>query len=245
MPNGMKPDANPPSNSIRAVFFDAVGTLIHPDPPAPIVYAEVGRRFGSKLSPHAIRELFHAAFQREELADRANEYRTSEEREVERWRHIVYSALDDITDREACFAELFAHFAHPESWHCDADAEGTLRELAARGYKLGLASNYDKRLRSVVAGLPALRPLGGLVISSEVGWRKPAPAFFEALMRAVAMPAEQILFVGDDLANDYEGARAARMRALLYDAAARTALHRDRVLRLGELLVNLSASRFD
>ncbi|HEY1861150.1 MAG TPA: HAD family hydrolase, partial [Gemmataceae bacterium] len=177
MPNGMKPE------SFRAVFFDAVGTLIHPEPPAPAVYAQVGRRFGSRLSLEIIRDRFLAAFQREELADRANEYRTSEEREVERWRNIVYSVLNDVTDREACFAELFAHFAHPEFWRCDADAEVTLCELAARGYQLGLASNYDTRLRSVVAGLPALNPLSDLVISSEVGWRKPAPAVYAQVGR--------------------------------------------------------------
>jgi putative hydrolase of the HAD superfamily len=211
MPKGMKP------SSIRAVFFDAVGTLIHPEPPAPTVYAQVGRRFGSRLPLEIIRDRFLAAFQHEEHADRVNDYRTSEKREIERWRYIVSFVLDDVTDREACFEELFAHFARPSSWRCDTDAAGTLHELAARGYRLGLASNYDKRLRSVIAGLPALIPLGELVISSEVGWRKPAPAFFNAVMRAVAMPAEQILFVGDDLANDYKGARAAGIQAVHLD----------------------------
>src|SRR5262245_26831348 len=32
---------------VRAVVFDAVGTLITPDPPAPAVYSAVGRRHGS------------------------------------------------------------------------------------------------------------------------------------------------------------------------------------------------------
>jgi putative hydrolase of the HAD superfamily len=236
MPNGMEP------SSIRAVFFDAVGTLIHPEPPAPIVYAEVGARFGSKLTPDTIHKRFRIAFHQEEIADRVNDYRTSEEREVERWRRIVCSVLDDVKDQEACFAELFAHFAKPQSWRCDADAEGTLRELAARGYQLGLASNYDTRLRSVLAGLAALNPLGDLVISSEVGWRKPAPAFFDAMMRTVRKPALEILFVGDDLRNDYEGARAVGMQAVLYDSAAQAADNPNRVSRLTELLENLSRS---
>jgi putative hydrolase of the HAD superfamily len=62
-----------------------------------------------------------------------------------------------------------------------------------------------------------LNPLRDLVISSEVGWRKPAPAFFDAIIRAVDVPASQILFVGDDLGNDYEGAETASMRAVLLD----------------------------
>jgi putative hydrolase of the HAD superfamily len=80
-----------------------------------------------------------------------------------------------------------------------------------------LASNYDRRLRSVAAGLPELRPLGHLVISSEVGWRKPAREFFDAVARAAGVPAGQVLFVGDDPVNDGEGARAAGLQALLID----------------------------
>ena len=47
---------------VRAVVFDAVGTVIHPDPPAAEVYVEVGRRFGSRLGMADIVGRFAAAF---------------------------------------------------------------------------------------------------------------------------------------------------------------------------------------
>src|SRR5207245_9118818 len=121
---------------------------------------------------------FIAAFAREEAIDYANRLRTSETREIERWRRIVGQVLDDVTDSDSCFRELFEHFSRPESWRCDPDAAATINILARHGYALGMASNYDQRLRSVVAGLTALRPLQHLVISSAVGWRKPATQFF-------------------------------------------------------------------
>ena len=99
-----------------------------------------------------------------------------------------------------------------------------LPELASRGYTLALASNYDRRLRRVVAGLGALAPVKRLIISSEVGWRKPAAQFFAALSSAVALPPDQILYVGDDLTNDYDAARAAGLHAVLYDPAVRCSL---------------------
>jgi putative hydrolase of the HAD superfamily len=204
---------------IRAIFFDAVGTLIFPDPPAPRVYAEVGRRYGSRLSETEIAARFRAAFRREEDRDLANDLRTSEAREAARWRSIVGEVLDDVSDAEACFRELFAHFGRPEAWRCDAEAGPVLEQLAERGYALGLASNYDARLRGVAAGLPELRPIRHLVISSEVGWRKPAPGFFAALCRAAELPPGQVLLVGDDRVNDYEGAREAGLQALLLDPA--------------------------
>jgi putative hydrolase of the HAD superfamily len=208
---------HPLLKTVRAVVFDAVGTVIHPEPPAPQVYAEVGSQFGSRRPPPEITPRFAAAFAREEARDREFGFRTDETREVRRWREIVASVLDDVVDPEGCFQELFAHFARPKAWSCDPAAAMTFEALARQGYILGLASNYDRRLRTVAAGLPALAPLTHLVISSEVGWRKPAPQFFAALSRSLELSAEMILFVGDDPANDLEGAQAAGLPALLLD----------------------------
>jgi putative hydrolase of the HAD superfamily len=222
---------------VRAVFFDAVGTMIHPDPPAATVYARVGRRFGSRLPAEAVRGRFAAAFRDEDALDVRAGLRTSEERELQRWRHIVARALPDVSDPDACFAELYRHFSLPEAWRIEPEAAAVLDELAGRGYDLGLASNYDRRLRSVVAGLPGLRRLGHLVISSEAGWRKPAPEFFAAVCRSAGLPPEQILHVGDDPANDYDGARAFGLRAVLLDPEGEAGPGTFRVARLGDLLL--------
>src|SRR6516165_6186388 len=159
-------------NPIRAVFFDAVGTLIHPQPPPADVYAAVGRCFGSRLDAAAVGPRFRAAFRRQEEQDRELGYRTDDAREVRRWRTIVGEVLDDVTDPDACFWALFEHFARPGAWRCAPDAGPVLRALAAARYPLGLASNYDKRLHAVADGLPELRPLGYRVISAEVGFCK-------------------------------------------------------------------------
>ncbi len=204
-------------NGVDAVVFDAVGTLIYPDPPAPEVYAELGRRFGSQQMVSDIVPRFRAAFAREEAVDFEQGLRTSEDREIERWRRIVAAALDDVSDQEACFRELFEHFSRPVAWRCDPHAAETLEELARRGYMLGMASNYDHRLRWVVKDLQALMPIRHLIISSEVGWRKPSAKFYDALCRIMNLPAQNILYVGDDPVNDYEGSRTAGLRALLFD----------------------------
>src|SRR5262245_11042099 len=120
------------SASVRAIFFDAVGTLIFPDPPAADVYDEVGRRHGSHLSLDVIKKRFRDAFQAEEAFDQRNDLRTDEEREVRRWRHIVAAVLDEVTDGEAVFRELFDHFSHASAWRCAPDAGPVLAELSRR-----------------------------------------------------------------------------------------------------------------
>jgi putative hydrolase of the HAD superfamily len=221
---------------IRAIFFDAVGTLIHPRPPAADVYFQASRRWGSRLSLEDIAGWFRDCFQAEEAIDAERGFVTSEEREVERWRRIVASTLSDVADQDGLFAELYEHFSRPSAWCCDVLADSVLGHLTARGYRLGIASNYDHRLRVVVAGLDALRSVEHLVISSEVGWRKPARQFFEAVCEAVQLPPESILYVGDDLVNDFEGARDAGLRTVLLDPRRRhPGLGRDRIDGLGEL----------
>jgi putative hydrolase of the HAD superfamily len=201
----------------RALFFDAVGTLIHPDPPAPAVYAAVGRRYGSALDMETITARFRSAFRRQEVIDRVGSWRTNEDREYARWREIVAETLVDVADAEACFGELHSHFARPDAWRVQAEAGPVLRTLAERGWYIGMASNFDARLRGVVAALPELAPVRTIVISSEVGFRKPADPFFEEIGRKTKMDLTRIIYIGDDFANDYAGARAAGMKAILFD----------------------------
>jgi len=207
--------------NVKAIFFDAVGTLIHPDPPAVDVYVEVGRRFGSRLPPQAIRANFIAAFKRQDALDYAKGLITSEARESERWRSIVAESLVDVPDTSAPFHELFTHFSHSTNWWCDPESTTVLSELFRRGYLLGMASNFDSRLRTIVRGMPGLKPVSQLVISSEVGWRKPATEFFHAMCEAAKLRPEEICFVGDNWTNDYQGAIDAGLKPLFLDLRQR------------------------
>jgi putative hydrolase of the HAD superfamily len=220
---------------VRAVYFDAVGTLIHPEPAAARVYAEAGRRHGSRLELAEIGHRFHEAFLRQENVDRLAGWRTGASRELDRWRTIVYEVLHDALDKEACFRELYEHFARPTSWQVAEDSCRLVGALTERGYLVGLASNFDERLRHVIAGKPYLGHFTNVVISSEVGWRKPSPHFFDAVCRQVGLSPEQILFVGDDRDNDYLGALAHGCRAVLLHPARPDEGTIQRILALGEL----------
>lgn len=211
------------NDRITLVAFDAVGTLLFPEPGAPDVYYHVARSFGATSTAATIRERMITAYNVEETFDEANNWRTSEERERDRWQTIVTHALADVPDPKSCFAALFEHFARPESWRVHADALETFHRLRAQGLQLALASNYDARLHRVVMGHPVLQSLQpNIIISSEMGVRKPHAEFFTKMAQQCGVhDLTRIAYIGDDLQNDFHGAEAAGLQAILFDPASR------------------------
>jgi putative hydrolase of the HAD superfamily len=222
-------------SGIRAVFFDAVGTLLFPNPRAVYVYAEAAARHGLAIKPADIGSPLWEQLRQEDARDRELGWATSEYRERERWRAVVTAALPGSTDE--LFDELFTHFAKPTAWKVPDDAAETLSALQSTDLRLGMGSNYDLRLRTVVDGIPALEPVRDhLVISSLVGVRKPGRGFFDAVVQAAECRPDEILFVGDDLENDYSGATNAGLRAVLLDPKDKYPDVLHRIRRLCELL---------
>lgn len=225
------------------IAFDAVGTLIHPDPPVAVAYAEAARRHGSTLTADDIRPRFRRVWKESETHDLAGiassaatePLATNEVRERERWRWIVCQVIHDIADPDDCFEELWQHFAQPTSWSCFPDVEESLADLAAAGLRLAVASNFDQRLPPICANLPALNPIQTCVVSSVVGYRKPSPHFFVALSQATNCPADRLLMVGDDFANDIAGARAAGLSARFLNRRSDWGPAADQITSLVEL----------
>lgn len=227
---------------VRAVLFDAVGTLIRPDPPVTEIYTETGRRFGSTLSAEQVKLRFRAAFERQEQEDRRQvDGRTDESREHRRWESIVGEVFDDIDDGGGLFESLWNHFARAESWRLYDDAGEILRMLTARDLVVGVASNFDRRLQKIARGHESLARCQYVFVSSELGYRKPSDRFFAAIQHALHCSASELLLVGDSLVNDYQGARAAGWQALLLDRR-RVSSAKDRVTSLSELATLLESA---
>jgi putative hydrolase of the HAD superfamily len=217
---------------VSCIAFDAVGTLIYPDPPVAEVYARVGREHGSLFPVDEVRGRFREAFRAE--CDGATS--TNEEEERQRWRRIVQRVFA-LEKPEPCFEELFAHFGRAESWRCFPDVAETLRRLSERGYDLALASNFDRRLHAICDGHRELGRFSARVISSEVGMFKPHAGFFEALCEQTGRQKHEVLMVGDDWTNDISGPLAIGMPAVFLDRSQTATLTRkDNVPVISSLL---------
>ena len=206
---------------IRCVAFDLVGTLVYADPLVAEVYGAAARRYGSRLDDAEIRRRFSEAYRLSETGDisatEPERLQTDEPRERRRWEQIVAGVLDDVSDPQQCFSELFAWFGRSDAWRLYPDAGEILRDCAAAGYRLAVASNFDGRLHSVCDGHPELCAIPVRIVSSAVGYRKPSPIFYRALADAAGCSPGHVLMIGDDERNDVEGARRVGLQALQLD----------------------------
>lgn len=132
------------------------------------------------------------------------EGQTDEAFEFECWRQVVRNYFEDRSHAEAdeMFVELWQHFARASNWRLFPDVEPTIAELKRRGYRLGIASNFDGRLLEICRDLPPLDTLDPIFVSSQVGWSKPYPNFYAEIERITQLPPERIFMVGDDCGSD-------------------------------------------
>jgi putative hydrolase of the HAD superfamily len=205
-------------HSIGGIVFDAVGTLIEPHPPVAEVYAEAARQQNVIVDSGEVRARFLRYLRHDEAIESKGALSTDEANERERWRRIVANVLPEVPDPPSAFETLWEHFGRPLAWRCFPDVGEVLEALHTAQFPMGIASNFDARLRRVAAGLPQLAgPIESFVISSEVGYRKPHPRFFEAVCAVLCLPPARILCVGDDLDNDVMGAARAGLLGVWLD----------------------------
>jgi putative hydrolase of the HAD superfamily len=93
-----------------------------------------------------------------------------------------------------------------------------LADLKSRGLKLGLVSNahfLPALLLEDFERFGLVQYMDAIVISSQLGLRKPHPAIFERLLTELQVSADEAMFVGDKVREDIEGPKSLGMRAVL------------------------------
>lgn len=203
---------------LRAVIFDAVGTIIRPFPSVGAVYARAVRDYGVRCPATLLDRHFRRTY-RELKPERfagGGRFRTCEGRESRWWKRAVIRTFEAAgcgrLPREAAEA-AFDAFSRADAWRPYADVAATLDELSSLGLRLGVVSNFDSRLLRVLEELNLASSFSSLIISSECGYAKPSPRIFQAALKELDVRAEEALHVGDRREEDYRGPRAAGLTA--------------------------------
>jgi putative hydrolase of the HAD superfamily len=199
------------SAGVKAVLLDALGTLVELQPPAPRLQRLLGQAgfqvseeraaagFAAEIAYYLDHHLEGSDPERlERLRDRCAE---------EMRRALELPDLDHATARRAML-EALEFRPYP-------DVLPALAELRERGLTLVIASNWDCSLPDWLGPAGITELVDGVVTSAEVGAPKPDPRLFERALAIAGAPPSEALHVGDNVANDLEGAAAAGVRAVL------------------------------
>ena len=219
---------------IRAVFFDAGATLVHPDPPVEEVYARELAADGCAVSAEDLARALAAAWDEVRQEDSPNRY-GGVRGEGAFWRAFldrVRGALDGRSVSVEAFERLARHFRSPGSWAIYPDVPATLGALAGRGLVLAVVSNWDSHLPRLLDGLGLSRWFATLAVSAIEETGKPGAEIFHRTCARVGVAPAEALHVGDSLVEDFEGARAAGLAAVLLD---RRGLHPGVAARIASL----------
>jgi putative hydrolase of the HAD superfamily len=205
-----------------AVFFDVGNTLLFAYPSVSHVVEELLRAAGHARDLDAIHELMPLVDEYYEDRYRTDDtFWVSDERASDVWigmYSLLCRRLGLPEDDAVVLARgVYDAFGDASRWRAYDDVAPAFRRLREAGVKVGIISNWDSRLETILDGL-GLSPLVDLVISSAaVKLHKPDPRIFELACERMGVAPEACAHVGDHYYADILGARAAGMTAILID----------------------------
>jgi putative hydrolase of the HAD superfamily len=203
------------------IFLDAVGTLFGVRGSVGAVYSTMAHQFGVDVPATVLNETFVQSFKDAgvpvfpdtDLAD-------LEAKEFTWWLAIATQTfqkagvLQQFSDFAAFFAELYAHFATADPWIVYSDVRPALQRWKNSGISLGIVSNFDSRLYSVLQALDLASFFSSITLSTEVGVAKPQPQIFAIALRKYRCPPELAWHIGDSFEEDYQAAQEAGLRGI-------------------------------
>ena len=193
----------------QAITFDVGGTLIEPCPSVGEIYAQVASEHGfSGLDSNLINRQFAAAWKEK------GDFQYTEKA----WALLVEKSFSDLLSEEdshRVFSDIYRRFEDPKVWRIHDDVLPTLDELAGRGFRLAIVSNWDNRLRPLLTELKLLSFFETATISSDIGFMKPSPVLFEHTLKKLGLPSSSVVHVGDSPSEDIDGAESAGITGIL------------------------------
>jgi len=195
------------------VIFDVGGTLtgFHQSAPFQEFLAHAGlpaldedaHRFHRELIANILAERDHAQGKGADAA------------ELDNWWRTVFAKT--WPDRDDLVEEML-HWQHAGRFdRTFDDVMPALKALEALGMPMAVLSNFPTYLHDLLKRFDLTRFFDFVIVSAEVGMAKPDPRIFDLVAEEADVPRHRLLYVGDHVGDDIEGARGAGMDAVLID----------------------------
>jgi putative hydrolase of the HAD superfamily len=200
---------------IKAMFFDAVGTLFHLNGTVGDHYALVARQVGLNLDAQKLDEGFFSAWR--QMPPRPAIEGPREDDDKGWWRDLVEHIFANVApfvselDRDNFFEIAYEHFAEAGVWQLYPEVVEAVKATSAR-VPIAVVSNFDGRLRMILEQLGISRFFSFVFVSSEIGADKPDPEIFRRALKFMSLHGEEVMHVGDDPQRDWAAAESAGLK---------------------------------
>ena len=206
----------------QVIYLDAVGTLFGVKGSVGEQYVKIATDFNVNLDPELINRAFYRSFQSApRIAFPDLPYSDILIAEYEWWRSLAEQTFNQtrdlikFSDFEVFFKQLYTYFATAEPWFIYEDTYLALNTWQQQGVTLGILSNFDSRIYSVLKALELEDYFSSITISTEIRAAKPDLLIFQAALAKHNLEQSPDLawHIGDSFNEDYEGATAAGLTA--------------------------------
>ena len=223
------------------VVFDVGGTLLRFNLDALArAYVDAGARLGTSLDFARTRAVVAELEQELPLRTRQRLISLEADNGEGFWNDFYgegFRRLGVTADMSAAAANIRVHFQRGEFETVFDDVIPTLDALTARGFALGILSNFSPNCEDVLRRVGVHRYFSFFVVSAIAGVEKPDPRIFDLTVRAANRPRVELVYVGDSMFHDIEGAQRAGIDAVLVDRPDQHRAWRGaRVQNLSELI---------
>jgi HAD superfamily hydrolase (TIGR01549 family) len=147
--------------------------------------------------------------------------------------YSIYCEPSEICDiGESCLSTWRSYISFP------ADIHKTFEFLRSK-YALALVSNFDhpKHLRMLLEETAIKDYFNAVAISGEIGINKPDARIFEKIMQELNVKPHEVIFIGDSINDDINGAQKVGCNTILIDMCNRFENYNgNKISKLSDLL---------
>lgn len=206
---------------LRWVLWDVKDTLLKVRRSVGEQYCQEAKKAGLTLNAVEVEAAFRRVYR--QYSSVYPNYGTSQGLSGETWwmgvvrDTFLQCQVQDPALLHSLARNLYHNFSNSDNWEVFPDSEKALISCSSLGLKLGVVSNFDRRLERILQCCGLLSHFSFLVTSEEAGVAKPNPAIFDQALQKCDVPASHVAHIGDHYMYDYITSRSIGIHGYLLD----------------------------
>uniref|UniRef100_A0A8C9L3R9 Haloacid dehalogenase-like hydrolase domain-containing protein 3 n=1 Tax=Pavo cristatus TaxID=9049 RepID=A0A8C9L3R9_PAVCR len=204
---------------LRLLTWDVKDTLLRLRQPVGPSYAAEAQAHGVQVEPEALNQSFLKAYRAQ--SRRFPNYGRAEGLSSRQWWVDVVketfrlAGVHEDTVLSLIAENLYRDYCSAHNWELLPEASETLSWCHQQGLRMGVVSNFDNRLESILVHCSLRHHFDFVLTSEAVGVAKPDPKIFKTALRLGGVRPEEAAHIGDDYSKDYRAAREVGMHSFL------------------------------